>query len=187
MIDFLRQIQGIMTLPPSLVELFYEKLQTREVRKRQHLLKAGHICDHIFFVKKGLFRSYSLSGDQQVTNWFMKEADIFTAPTSFYPRIPSVESIQALEDSEVVYLHHNVLEKMYEEFPAFNKAGRMVTEKYMIVLSRYNYVSRIKPADERYRYFEEDFPELIGRVADKDVASFLGMTDVYLSKIKNKK
>ncbi len=187
MVNFVRKIQSILELPPELVEFFYAKLTIRQVDRRQLLLREGQVCDHIFYVKKGLLRSFADSGDREVTNWFMKEGDIFTVPFSFYQRLPSFEKVQAIEESEVVCLYYADIQTIYKKFPFFNLAGRLVTEQYIAALSRYNYISRIKPSEQRYQQFGQDFPHLVGRVPDKDVASFLGMSDAYLSRLKNKR
>ncbi len=187
MVNFVRQIQSIVALPPDLVEFFYTRLTIKQVQKRQQLLRVGQLCDCIYYVKSGLFRSCAKPGNREITNWFMKENDIFTVPLSFYGREPSVEKLQALEDSVVVCLHHQDLQTIYNEYPFFNLAGRMVTEQYMAVLSKYNYISRIKPSGLRYHYFTTAFPDLVGRVPDRDIASYLGLTDGYLSKLKSKK
>ncbi len=184
MIAFIRQLQTIATLPALLVEYFYETLQQKIVPRKTHLLKEGQHCDSIYFIKKGLFRCYFRDGKHIITTWFMQENDFITSPNSFYNKAASIENIQALEDSEVFYLHFKDLEHIYTQFPEFNRVGRLTAQKYNVILSRYNYICRLKLAEDRYRQFEEDYPELVKRVADKEIASFLGITDAHMSRIK---
>ncbi|MBN8786475.1 MAG: Crp/Fnr family transcriptional regulator [Terrimonas sp.] len=187
MLAFIKKIQTIVALPPDLIEFLFSRLKVTRIARRQLLLREGQVCDYIYFVKSGLLRSYANGGETEVTNWFMKESDIFTAPLSFYHRVPSFENLQAIEESELVCLHYQDIQTIYKDFPFFNLAGRLVTEQYIAALSRYNYISRIKPSELRYQYFTADFPELLGRVPDKDVASFLGMTDAHFSRVKSRR
>ncbi len=187
MINFVRQIQSIVSLPPELVEFFYARLTVKKVERRQHVLWDQEVCDYIYFVKRGLLRSYADSGELEVTNWFMKENDIFTVPFSFYQRLPSFERVQAIEESELVCLHYQDIQTIYKKFPFFNLAGRLVTEQYIVALSRYNFISRLRPSEARYQHFLLDFPDLLGRVPDRDIASFLGMTDTHFSRVKSRR
>src|SRR5438874_11523531 len=74
-------------------------LKTREVKREEHLLKAGRVCRDIWFIEKGLLRCYYSENKNQASSWFMMEGDVVTAVDSFYEQTISYEYIEALEDS----------------------------------------------------------------------------------------
>jgi CRP-like cAMP-binding protein len=151
-------------------------LKTRELGKKEFLLKAGHVCRAICFVEDGLLRCFYKKGDVEVCSWFMKEGDVIVSIESFFQQKPSYESIQAVEDSTVHYIEYAEL--------MFNITGRIVIEKYYQLWARQLYALRMNQAPERYNWLLENHNELILRVPAKYLASYLGITEGTLSTIK---
>ena len=116
----------------------------------------------------------------------MQEGDVIISVESFFTQRPSYESIQALEDCELQYISYDELQYTYRNFPEFNFIGRVLTEKYYTLSEQRLFSIRMQRASERYQHLRENFPELIERVASKYLASYLGVTEVTLSKIKGK-
>ena len=162
-------------------------LKTKELRKRDYLLKAGHICRIICFIKIGLMRCFYIKGDNEVCSWFMKEGDVIVSIESFFEQKESYESIQALEDCTLYYIEYTELQNIYRQFPEFNFIGRVLTEKYYKLWAQQLYGLRMQPAADRYKWLLQNHPELILRIPAKYLASWLGITEVMLSKIKGKK
>jgi len=162
-------------------------LKTKELRKRDYLLKAGHICRIICFIKTGLIRCFYIKGDNEVCSWFMKEGDVIVSIESFFEQKESYESIQALEDCTLYYIEYAELQNIYRQFPEFNFIGRVLTEKYYKLWAQQLYGLRMQPATDRYKWLLQNHPELILRIPAKYLASWLGITEVMLSKIKGKK
>ncbi|HEX8333454.1 MAG TPA: Crp/Fnr family transcriptional regulator, partial [Segetibacter sp.] len=96
----------------------------------------------------------------------------------------SYESIQALEDCIVYYISYEELQFVYRNFPEFNYIGRVLLERYYMLSEQRLYSLRMQRSQERYDYLLEHFPELILRVPAKFLASYLGITEVTMSKIK---
>jgi len=181
---FLRQVFPVsdeLALHPGRI------LKQKKIRRKTFLLKAGHVCRHIWFVQSGLFRCFYINHDAEVCSWFMKEGDVIISIESFFLQKSSFESIQALEDCEVYYIEYDELQQIYRNFPEFNVHGRVITEKYYCQSEQRLYSLRMQRAPERYAYLREYQPELLQRVASKYIASYLGLTEVTFSRIKNRK
>ena len=162
-------------------------LKTKELKKRDYLLKAGHICRIICFIKQGLMRCFYIKGENEVCSWFMKEGDVIVSIESFFDQKESYESIQALEDCTLYYIEYTELQNIYRQFPEFNFIGRVLTEKYYKLWAQQLYGLRMQAAADRYKWLLQNHPELILRVHAKYLASWLGITEVMLSKIKARK
>jgi CRP-like cAMP-binding protein len=114
----------------------------------------------------------------------MKEGDVIISVESFYNQKPSYESIQALEDSTLFYITYNELQTIYQEYPEFNFIGRFLTEKYYCLSEQRLYSIRMQRSQERYDYLMEHHPELILRVQAKHLSTYLGITEVTMSRLK---
>jgi CRP-like cAMP-binding protein len=185
--QLLQFLQSIHPLSDGLIYQLSMILKVRELKKKDMLLKAGHICRNICFVEKGLLRCFYSVGDTEVSSWFMKEGDVIISIESFFQQKESYESIQALEDCILYYIEYKELQSLYREFPEFNFTGRVLTEKYYTLWAQQLYALRMQPAQDRYNWLLGSFPELILRVPAKYIASYLGITEAHLSVIKGKR
>ena len=179
-------LHSIHPLSEGLMEYLGNHLQVKHLERKHLLLKAGHISRYIYFIQSGLLRCYYIRHETEVCSWFMKEGDVIISVESFFTQQPSYESIQALEPCELYYIRYDELQFIYRNFPEFNFIGRVLTEKYYTLSEQRLYSLRMQRASERYQYLIDHFPELILRVPSKQLASYLGVTDVTLSNIKSK-
>lgn len=161
-------------------------LRTKTLRRKDYLLRAGHVSSLVCFIESGLLRCFYEKDDIDVSSWFMKEGDVIYSVESFILQKPSYESIQALEDTVVHYITYHDLQAIYRQFSEFNFIGRVLTEKYYTLSEQRLYGMRMQKSHERYNHLLENFPELVQRVPSKYLASYLGITDVTLSNIKSK-
>jgi CRP/FNR family transcriptional regulator, anaerobic regulatory protein len=159
-------------------------LKRKEISKKTLLLKNGHVCDQIYFIEKGMFRCFYNVNDKEICSWFMKEGDVIISVESFFKRKPSYESIQAIEDAVVYYVTHSELNWLYSNFLEFNTIGRVVTENYYTLSEQRLYSLRSMKAVDRYDYLINHFPEIVRRVPNGYIASYLGITIETLSRIK---
>lgn len=184
--ELLHLLNSIHPLSPELQAHLSRILKTKEINKKDLLLRAGHVCRNIFFIQKGLLRCFYLKDEHEVCSWFMREGDVMVSVESFFQQKESYESIQALEDSVLCYIDYGELQHIYRQFPEFNFVGRVLTEKYYMLSEQRLFSLRMQRAGERYAYLQQNHPELIRRVPSKYIASYLGVTDVTLSNIRSK-
>jgi len=177
-------MDSIHPLSLTLREYLTQILKERHFLKREYLLKAGHICRSICFVEKGLFRCFYHKGEHEVCSWFMREGEVIVSVESFFEQRESYESIQALEDSAVYYIQHSELEHLYRAYPEFNFIARVLLQKYYTLSEQRLYAMRLQSAGERYHYLLENEPELVLRVSNTDLASYLGISRETVSRIR---
>lgn len=183
----LHNLQSIHPLSESCRTAMAALLKTKVLPKKEHLLREGQICQSIYFIEEGLLRCYYHQGDQEVCSWFMREGDVMISVESFFQQKQSYEAIQALEDSLLYYIRYDELQKLYQQFPEFNFVARVLTEKYYCLSEQRLYAMRMMRSRERYQFLLTHYPELVLRVPAKYIASYLGLTEVTLSKIKSQR
>lgn len=180
-------LDSIHPISDGCKERLLSVLKSKELPRKELLLRAGHICQHIYFIQRGLLRCFYYRNDVEISSWFMREVDVMVSVESFFGQKTSYESIQALEDCELYYISYKELQEIYRQFPEFNFIARVLTEKYYCLSEQRLYSIRMMRASERYEYLLEHHPELLLRVPAKYVASYLGITPEMLSKIKTGK
>ena len=186
MTELLNFLDSLHPLPDPLTERLQEIVAEQEIARKKFLLKAGRICNNIYFVRKGIFRAYYNKAGKDISHGFMKEGRICVDLDSYNKQSYSNMNIQALEDSLVQYIPSEHLKKAMEDFPLLNQVGRILTEKCLLrEIGRMKGTWMLK-AEDRFRWLREHSPDLIKRVPGKYLASFIGMTEEMLSRLKQK-
>ena len=182
-----QNIKTHVTLSDEEMENFCMLFVHDAFKKKKFLLREGEICKFEGFVVKGLFRVYHIDADgfDQVLyfateNWWITDIDSFTNV------VPSQLYIQALEDSEVLLISKEDKEYAYMNLPEIEKLFRVMTQKTHVALQRRMIDNLSKTADQRYREFIEKYPQLVQRLTNQQIAAYLGVTNVFLSKIRRK-
>jgi CRP/FNR family transcriptional regulator len=174
-----------IALAPDEQEQALGFFQLKEVKKRAWLLHAGETDLYIYFVKSGCLRMFytDKSGEEHnigfyPENWWV--CDI----VSFFKAKHSANAIQALEDSEVYYTSLPQLEKLFQTIPKFERFFRILTQNGFELFQRRITSQLYKTAEERYLEFRKRHPGLEQRIAQKHIASYLGITPVFLSMMR---
>jgi CRP-like cAMP-binding protein len=162
-------------------------LQHKVVQKKELLLRAGQICKHIYFIEKGLLRSYYFEDDNEVTTWFMKENDLIISVKSFFLQTESVENIEAIEEVSLHYISFDALMKLYNKHHSFCTIGRVLTQHYYIKSEERLLNIHKKEALAKYHYLLQQHPDIISRSPLKHIASYLGITIETLSRLRAKR
>jgi CRP/FNR family transcriptional regulator, anaerobic regulatory protein len=162
-----------------------ECLKVKYVRKGQVLLDEGDISDSVIFVNKGLLRIYHTDNDKTFTAKFFVENQFASAYQSFLTKTPSEYALDALEDSEILILKYQDLQDLYKKHPVYERLGRLVAEELFIYVCQRNKSMRQTP-EEKYLEFLYTSPNLLQRVPQYIIASFLGITPETLSRLRKK-
>ncbi|MDX2174033.1 MAG: Crp/Fnr family transcriptional regulator [Bacteroidota bacterium] len=153
--------------------------------KGQIILNINQRSDSLYFIEKGLVRGYYFNNGKEITNWFAQETEFATSFYSFISNKPSYEYIQALEDCEMVQLKNAELQNLYLKFSETERIGRIITENYYIKLEERLLNLQFKTAKERYQKLIEKWPSLLQRASLGQIASYLGITQETLSRIRS--
>ncbi|WDF54178.1 Crp/Fnr family transcriptional regulator [Mucilaginibacter sp. KACC 22063] len=157
----------------------------KRIRKRQYLLQEGDICKNLAFVSKGLLRTYNVDekGDEHM-NVFGWEGWWISDFNSFLTGIPSVFNIDAIEDSEVLLLSRTNYEEITLAIPVMDRYFRILYQNSIVTKERRLMSSVTDTAEEKYLRLSASNPEIIERIPQNLVASYLGIAPETLSRIK---
>jgi len=176
-----------ISLDTAEIEYFKSVVKRKSVKKNAIVLDAGEICRSIYFVDKGCLRIFYTDSDAGEHNIsFCPEYWWAVDISSFSGQGPSFYSIGALEDTEVFYLSYPVLEELYLKVPKFERFFRILTQNGFNLYQHRITSNLSKTAEERYFQFQKQYPKLELRIAQKHIASYLGITPVFLSMLRHK-
>ncbi|MBC6367996.1 Crp/Fnr family transcriptional regulator [Algoriphagus sp. AK58] len=155
--------------------------------KNEEIQAIGATCRTIYFMVSGVGRIYYLKDGKEVTEYFAFPNDLIVRAESLFTQLPSKKAIQALEDSEVVAIPADPLFKLFEKHHDLERLFRLLVQNaYVETLRRLENIQFLT-AEERYEKLIDEKPELIQKIPLKHVASFLGITQVSLSRIRGQK
>jgi len=181
-------LKTIAPLSRRLEKTLRELLVVDRLRRKHKLLKYGEISDRVYFVVDGLVRAFHLDENRwERTDWIMTKSDVIIGVDSFYTREPGEEDIETLERTIVGSISYAELEMLYDKFIGFNRVGRILNQEYNVRARKRAKELGILDASVRYAVFKERYPEFGGRGHAKYIASYIGVDETTLSRIKNGK
>jgi CRP-like cAMP-binding protein len=155
------------------------------IKKNKDLQPTGHTCKTVYFINKGMARIYYFNDGIDITESFSFENNIIARVESLFTGKPSRKAIQILEDAEIVAINANRLFQLYDDFPEIERLFRKIFEAaYVETVNRIEGI-QFHSAEERYNALLTEAPNVLMRVPLKYVASYLGITQVSLSRIRS--
>ena len=180
------RLNGLYPMSEELTEKIKTLTKITSHPRKTILLKEGDVNNNACMVLSGLVRAYYLNEGKDITSRFMDEGFIITSWISFYTRKPGNEFLETQEDTSLACVHYNDIQKLYDEFPEFNIIGRKQVEYSFYMSELRTRMLRKHTAEEKYRFFLENHPNLMQRVSLKHIATYLGMNEETLSRIRTK-
>lgn len=178
-------ISRCTVLPYDQQQHFLDALEVKQVPKKAPLLRAGEVCDFEAYVNKGCMRSYFLDEHgHEATLQFGTEDWWVSDLISFEQGAPSRMFIEALEDSELLLIRRDKKEQLYRDVPGLERVFRMMLLRNLGALQDRLFATMAWPAEDRYEAFLKRFPDLSNRVPQHMIASYLGITPEFLSKLR---
>jgi CRP-like cAMP-binding protein len=181
-------IQKFVQLLPEEVEVFCNSFKETKIKKRQFIVQPEFTAKYRNYIVDGAFRSYVVGDNGEdhtitfaINDWWITDYNsyIFQQPATMF--------VVALEDSLIMQLDFKTEQELKQMNPKFETFFRMIAERSVAFYQRKLITNLTKTAEERYHEFEERYPSIVQRVPQYALASFLGMTTEYLSKLRNKR
>ena len=178
-------LQGTNLVSPKTAEEIAGWFTPKLISKNQFLLEEGKTCNEYFFLEKGFMRAfaYNTDGYDITTNFYSDNQVVFEA-SSFFNRIRSKENIQALDDCTGWYITYEQLNNLFHSLPEFREFGRAILVKGLTNLKTRMLSLITETAEQRYDDLLKTNGEIFHRAALKHIASYLGITDTSLSRIR---
>lgn len=186
--SILSNISRYVQLTTEEEEKFTSIITTSRIKKKQFIIQPGFVCHSRTYIMEGAFRVFYLDHDGKehtvsigVEDWFVTDFH------SYIHQTPAVNFAEALEDSLIFQMKYEDIEPLCKNIHGLSEYFRLTTEK-AFAFSRRRVISNIsKSAEERYDEYVEKYPHIAQRVPQYVLASYLGVSPEFLSKIRKRK
>jgi CRP-like cAMP-binding protein len=179
---FIQQITPISDKEFEQTVIFFKE---HILKKGDFFVKQNKVCKRIAFINKGALRIFYLNDKaEETTSCFCTENSLATSYKSFILQQPSTLSIQALEETELLIIDYDHLQKLYSNSIVWQNIGRAVAEREYIVVEQYASVLNNETAKEKYLRLLQEQPTVLQKANIGDIASYLGVTRRTLSRIR---
>ena len=182
--SFFNFISGITLLSAEAHEALAGVLERMELPKGHQLLRPGAVCHYLYFIEKGLTRTWYLKDGKDVTDWISAEDSIAVSIISFLTHQSDRRGIELLEDSVFHAISYTHLEALYREHHDIERLGRLLLSQGIIQLQQRFDDLHFATAQQRYQQLIGANPSLLRRVPLGMIASYLGITQETLSRIR---
>ena len=180
-----KHLEEKVQLTPSEKELIKTFFKPQRLKKKQFLLVEGHVCKYLAFVSKGLLKSYNVDdkGNEHI-NQFAPEGWWSSDMNSFFNGENSFYTIDAVEDTDLLLITNDDFEKLTLQVPIMDRYFRLLFQNSLISKERRLISSHTHTAEEKYKHILENNPDLVKRIPQNLLASFLGLSPETLSRLK---
>jgi len=166
------------------IEYLNNYITVKHISKGSLLLRQGQRCSHIYIIENGFARIFSIINNKEITTLFARENDIITSTHALFTQNVSNENIELLEDSVLLKINYNELVNLCKVHPEIFTFYRVGMEKYYLLLEERTLSLQFDSALERYRKLLSRHPFILQRASLGQVASYLGMSPVTLSRMR---
>ncbi len=183
----IQNMEKIISLTDEEKELILSKIELKKYKAKTVILHAGEICKHSYFVKSGILRSFNINDNivEHVLQFACEDwwiGDMY----SLISQKPGNLFIEVNEDAEVALLSKENQEELYHEIPKLERFFRILTENSLVAHQERLMDNLSLSAEERFEKFCSKYPTLIQKVPQKQIASYIGVTPEFFSKMKAK-
>ncbi len=180
----LQNLARAANLSGKVVDYLSNYITVKQAPKGSLLLRQGQGCHHIYLIEKGFARIFSKIYNKEVTTLFARENDVITSTHALFTQQVSNETIELLEDSLLLKINYKELVNLCEVHPEFFTFYRAGMEKYYLLLEERTLSLQLDSALERYRKLLSRHPFILQRASLGQIASYLGMSPVTLSRMR---
>ena len=184
--SFLEYIEKFIDLTEEEKTLLLSTVNVRTYLKNQYIVQQGDVCQSANFILSGCTKMFYLDSEGQehvvmfsIENWWSSDLGSFTTQT------PADFNVQCLEKTQLVQFTYNNLQKLYQEIPKLERLFRQIVERALVASQKRIIQNFSLDAKERYKIFRATYPKIDQRVPQYMIASYLGITKEFLSKIKS--
>ncbi len=185
--DIIQHVRKFIDLSESEVVVFNKYFETQQFKKKEFIIQEGRVCKQLYFVEKGCLRMYFINkkGLEQITQ-FALDGWWISDYQSFINYSASDYYIQTIEESRIVSIDSQNLDKLLFELPKLEKYFRIIMQKAVAGAQLRSKLLYEMSKEEFYIHFSTSFPEFMLRVPQYMIASYLGLTPEYVSELRKK-
>jgi CRP/FNR family transcriptional regulator len=184
----LENISRHIQLTPKEISVFESFWKEKTFKKGESLLRNGEVCRYDSYVISGALKAFYINAENgneeilffAVDDWWASDLDSFTRQK------PSIYNIQAIEDTKVLQISYHSFQKLLAEIPSLERYFRLILESYLGALQKRIIYSNIYDAEYRYYDFLKTYPNIVSKVPQYLIASYLGVSAEFISRIRKK-
>lgn len=187
-LPIIEHVEGFIELTDSEKDYFASLLKRSFVKKKQYIVQPGGICKYRTYVVQGAFRSvlYDCNANEHTMAFAIEDWWIADFNTYIY-QTPATLFVEALEDSIIIQIDYDAEHLLLETHPKFEKFLRTLSQRALAYFQRRVLANLSMPAEDRYEQFITRYPHIANRVPQYALASYLGFSTEYMSKIRNRR
>ena len=184
--NLIKKIRSYIELNKEEEQFISSVFKLKLFAKGEHFLLAGDVCRETAFIESGVFRFYINTNERDATYYFAAETEFICDYPSFLPQRPSDKNIQALEPAEIRVISFDNLQRFYQKISFGERFGRLIAEEIFVdSIQQLASFYQDKPGI-RYQNFVRRFPELVQRLPQYYIASYVGIEPQSLSRIRRR-
>lgn len=178
-------IQSHLGAPSEVVVEIASHFQSRPIAKNEFFLREGTVSNEYLFLEAGIMRAFAtdIDGNEITTGFYHRDNVVFEV-ASFFNHTTSKENLQALVDCQGQVISFDQLNRLFHSIPEFREFGRAMLVQGFVALKSRTLSLITETAEQRYAHLIESNKDLFQHVALKHIASYLGITDTSLSRIR---
>ena len=185
--NILEHFEKFIPLSENLKSELTKKLNFIVFKKGEIVLNANQVCTESYFINKGILRTYFLKDGKEISEYFCGIDEWVNSPKSFMQRKKDIYYIDAIENTDAYFINVNDLVYLFDNFPEMERYARLsmgsVFGHFMERITSMRFTS----AKERYTHFQKTYSDIYHRIPLGMVASYLGITQETLSRIRAEK
>ena len=168
------------------LEELTQKTSLKIIDKNEIFIKADSYSDSIYFIVQGMVRVYYEKEGKEITNVLLTEGDVIAGSYSYITGGKNFSNYQALEYTLALCISNQELEELYQKYHSIERLGRKIVERYYASFMKKTYDVLFLSTEERYNTFVQNNRALFNRISLKYIASYLGITQETLSRLRSK-
>lgn len=179
-------VKALVNLNEEEKAILEKAFSRRSVPKKFKLIEEGKVAKELFFINQGLIRLYYNKEGEEITGFIFQEGLFASCYDSFLRQAPSIQVLETLEDCDLLVIDKEGMDQLYEKLPVMHIIVRKIAEQRFINAQQILSSFILDSPEERYLKFEENHKDLLFRVPQHYIASFLGITPVSMSRIRKR-
>ncbi len=185
--NLIQHFSQYIKVSPKLENQLINRISYKTFKKGEILHQASEICVKSYFIKKGLLRLYFVKNCKEISDYFCSENEWVNSPRSFMFRELDIYFIDALEDTETFELNINDLMYLFDNFPEMERYARLSMNSLLYQIIERITSMRFSTAREKYDHFRQTYRKIHPRIPLGMTASYLGITQETLSRIRSQR
>ncbi|PCI35438.1 MAG: Crp/Fnr family transcriptional regulator [Flavobacteriaceae bacterium] len=180
-------LNSIIPFPAEQLQIIRNAFEKETLTKGHRLISEGETCKKLYYLETGLARSYySNDKGKEITVWFFNEDNFLVGMDSFFNQRASIYATELLEDCTLYSISYEKLHDLFDQYHLMERFGRVMITKIMGSMVDRLSAIQFQTAQERYDFMVKTYPKIVYRAPLGTIASYLGITQETLSRIRSK-